>query len=112
VNLEDTFQQATEVAREFNLNLVELDRTNNTLSLRLYIDKELFFHIYTNEAKGKLSLALIFKGERLYGHDAEGGQYHLHPFGDPDKHIFTGTVKPIREFVLESLKYLDEENLL
>lgn len=112
MNLKDVFEQASDVANEFNLTLVELDRTNNTISLRLYIDNELFFHIYTNQAKSKLNLALVLKGERLYGHDAEGGKYHLHPFGEPDKHVFTAGIKPIREFVLESLKFLEEKNLL
>lgn len=111
MNLDDVFKQASEIALEFSLSLVELHRTMNTLNLRLYIDIELYFHIYANQAKSKLNLALIFKGERLYGHDAEGGEYHLHPFGEPDKHIFTGKVQPMREFVLESLKYLDENNL-
>ncbi len=112
MNFEDVFKQASEIAYEFSLSLVELDRTKNTLSLRLHIDSELFFHIYASQAKNKLNLALIFKGERLYGHDTEGGKYHLHPFGEPDKHIFTDRVKPMREFVLESLKYLDEKSLL
>jgi hypothetical protein len=49
---------------------------------------------------------------RLYGHDTEGGKYHVHPFDEPDKHTFTDRVKPIREFILESPKYLDEKNLL
>lgn len=60
----------------------------------------------------KLNLALVFKQRRLYGYDSEGGNYHCHPFDNPDGHIFIKDKKSIREFVEDSMRFLEEKDLL
>lgn len=99
-------------AHEYGLEILEIDQTENIISLKLIIDNEFFIQVYGNEGKNKLNLALVFKKRRLYGYDSEGGQYHCHPFDDPDGHIFVNIKKSINEFVSESMRFLEEKNLL
>lgn len=107
-------EEAKDVADKYNLELVEIDRTDNIISLKLLIDNDLFIQIYGNAKRDKLNLALIFKNKRLYGYDFEGGKYHCHPFDDPDGHIFVDERKSIsiQEFVQKSMRFLEENNLL
>lgn len=112
MTLSEIKRQAVNVAEEFNFTIFEVDRTAHTLNLRLIIDYDLFVQIYANTKKDKLNLAVILSGNRIYGHDKEGGLYHLHPFTNPDEHFITNTKKSIREFVLEAMIYLDERELL
>ncbi|MBI5746299.1 MAG: hypothetical protein HZA13_04790 [Nitrospirae bacterium] len=107
-------EEAKDVAGKYNLELVEIDRTDNIISLKLLIDHELFIQIYGNTGRNKLNLALVFKNKRLYGYDFEGGKYHCHPFDDPDGHISADSRRSIsiQEFVQESMRFLEENNLL
>jgi hypothetical protein len=76
------------------------------------IDNELFIQIYGNAQKDKVNLALVFKNRRLYGFDSEGGEYHCHPLDAPDEHIFVDETKSIKDFVQESMKFLEEKEIL
>ncbi|MBU0568586.1 hypothetical protein KJ693_10595 [bacterium] len=105
-------EETNEVAGKYNLRLVEIDQTDNIISLKLPIDNELFIRIYGNAEKDKLNLALVFRKRRLYGYDSEGGRYHYHPFDNPDEHIFIDDRKPIQDFVGESMKFLEESGIL
>ena len=105
-------EEANKVADKYNLKLIEMDRTENIISLKLLIDNELFVQIYGNSDKDKLNLALVLKKRRLYGYDSEGGKYHCHPFNDPEGHIFIEHRKSIQEFVQESMEFLEEKDLL
>lgn len=60
----------------------------------------------------KVNLALIFKNRRLYGFDSEGGKYHCHPLDAPDEHIFVDGIKSIEDFVQESMRFLEEKEIL
>lgn len=53
-------EEANDVADKYNLQLVEIDRTDNIISLVLLIDNELFIQIYGNIEKVKLSILLSF----------------------------------------------------
>ena len=105
-------EQAHEVADTYDLELIEIDRTDYIISLKLFIDNELFIQVYGNAEKDKLNLALVFKQRRLYGYDSEGGKYHCHPFDNPEGHIFAKDKKSIREFVEASMRFLEEKDLL
>ncbi len=112
MEINDLVENAKSIADEYNLKLLEIDRTDNIVNMKVFIDNELFIQIYGNTTKDKLNLALVFKRRRLYGYDSEGGKYHCHPFDDPDKHIFVDNKKPIREFVIESMEFLEKNDLL
>jgi hypothetical protein len=112
LSIESIINEAFSVASEFGLACEVIDVTNNTANARLYLDKNLFIQVYANQIKDKLNLHLIFKGKRLYGADAEGGNYHLHPFEEPDSHIFTQEKEDLRSFTLKSLEFLTREGIL
>lgn len=105
-------EEANELADRYNLKLVEIDKTDNIINLKLSIDNELFIQIYGNAKKNKLNLSLIFKKRRLYGYDSEGSKYHYHPFDNPDEHIFVEDRKSIQAFVQESMKFLEGKDIL
>lgn len=105
-------EEASKIAGLYSLKVLEIDRTDNIISLKLPIDNEFFIQIYGNVEKNKLNLAFVFKKKRLYGYDSEGGKYHCHPFDNPDGHIFVEKKKTISEFVQESMDFLEENGLL
>jgi hypothetical protein len=70
----------------FVQSLEETERTDPALSLRLYIRPGLFVQAFLGELTGSLYLALIEDRRRIFGIDLEAGQWHLHPYGTPDKH--------------------------
>jgi len=112
VEINKIVEEASEVADKYNLKLVEIDRTDDIISLKLLIDNDLFIQIYGNTEKDKLNLALVLKQRRLYGYDSEGGKYHCHPFDNPEGHIFVEDKKSIHEFVQESMRFLEEKDIL
>jgi hypothetical protein len=70
----------------FVQSLEEMERTDAALSLRLYIRPDLFVQAFLGELTGSLYLALIEDRRRIFGIDLEAGQWHLHPYDDPNKH--------------------------
>lgn len=105
-------EEANGIADKYKLQLVEIDSTENIISMKLVIDNELFIQIYGNKSNDKLNLALVFKRKRIYGYDSEGERYHCHPFNNPDDHLFTNEKKSIQEFVKESMRFLEEKGIL
>jgi len=112
VEIDSVIKEANSIADKYSLELIEIDRTDNTISLRLIIDNEVFIKIYGNTEKDKLNLTLVFRRKRIYGCDSESGKNHCHPFDDPDRHIFIKGRKSIQEFVEGSMKFLEETCLL
>jgi hypothetical protein len=70
----------------FVQSLEEVERTDCTLSLRLHIRPALFVQAFLGERSGSLYLALIEGGQRVFGVDREGGEWHLHPYDRSDQH--------------------------
>jgi len=112
VEIDRLIEEATSVANIYSLELIEIDRTDHIISLKLLIDNELFIQIYRNIEKDKLNLALVLKKKRLYGYDSEGDRSHRHPFDNPDSHFFVNEKKSIKEFVQESMRFLEEKEIL
>jgi len=65
VKISSIIEEVTEIAEKYNLTFVEIDRTDNIVSLKLLIDHELYIQIYGNVEKEKINLALVFKKSRL-----------------------------------------------
>ena len=112
VKIDSVIKEASGAAAQYGLELLEIDRTDSIISLKLVIDNDLFIKIYGNVDKNKLNLALVFKTKRLYGYDSEGGKPHMHPFDNPDDHIFTDRPLSVQEFVSDSLRFLEEREIL
>jgi hypothetical protein len=96
----------------FNLHIFYFDTTDHTLICRFGINEDLYIHVYANDKKDKLNLALIVKNDRVYGIDREGGDLHEHPFNEVDKHIPANSIIELEEFILISLQYLKELELI
>lgn len=56
------------------------------LSVRVYLQDDVFIHAFYNVATGKVSFALV-KGQRLYGKDNAKRGWHVHPFDQPATHV-------------------------
>lgn len=112
MNIRAIIDEALSIASEFGLRCKIVDLTGNTVNIRLRIDENFFIQLYANEIKSKLNLHLVFKGKRLYAADAEGGPYHIHPFEDPESHIFSEERENLRSFVTKSLEFLIKKGIL
>ena len=64
----------------------EVERTDLTISLRLYIRYDLFIQVFLGERSGSLYFALIEGRQRIFGIDQEAGEWHLHPYDAPNEH--------------------------
>ena len=62
------------------------ERTDSTLSLKMYIRPGLFVHAFIGEMTGSLYFALIEGNQRIFGIDRESDHWHVHPFEAPHKH--------------------------
>lgn len=112
MDINSVLSEARTIAFEFGLKLRIVDLTNNAINLRLYFNDDLFAQIYANQLKSKLNQSLVFKNKRLFGADAEGHKYHIHPAANPKTHIFTENKENMGSFMLKVLKILDEKDLL
>ena len=70
----------------FVQRLEEVERTDITLSLRLYIHSNLFIQAFLGEQSGSLYFALIESGRRIFGIDQQAGNWHVHPYAAPTEH--------------------------
>jgi len=107
-----TLSEINRLCRNFNIKTFLCDVTNTTAIIRFGVEIDIFIQVYVNEQKEKLNLALVVKGERLYGFDAEGGIYHEHPYENPEAHLERHKIKDLEEFVFESLEILKEKRIL
>jgi hypothetical protein len=64
----------------------QTERTDVTLSLRLYVREDLFVQAFVGEITGSVYFALIDGGRRIFGMDFEKGEWHLHPHEAPHRH--------------------------
>lgn len=114
----DVFQQrAREEASHFAFirSIVTLDRTANTVKLRLHITAECFVQIYANVRKGLFSYTLVLRQTRLYGRNNDGTGWHRHPHSAPDDHDFSDEdTRPVTltEFLDEVQQILTTEGIL
>ena len=112
IDLSSLFKMVPEIALEFGLNIKIVDFTDHTFNIRLFLDRDLFIQIYVNDSHNKINLVLVLRNKRLYGADGEGRRYHIHPAENPESHLFTEDQVSIKQFVLNSLKIVDERGLL
>jgi len=99
----------------FIRSLQEVDRTDNTVKLRLHIGSELFVQVYASQLSGQISFALISHGQRLFGRNCHGGFWHRHPFDAPGSHDFSSEgsrAVSLTEFLIEVEDLLMQHNLL
>lgn len=80
IELEELRREAEEALARvwFIESIEEIERTDITLSLRLYIRPRLFVQVFHGAKSGSLYVALIEGGRRIYGIDREAGEWHVH----------------------------------
>lgn len=114
----DIFEaQVYDVASRFFFiqRAVTIDKTANTIKLRLHITKECFAQVYTNVQKKLVDHVLILNWNRIYGRDCDGGAWHRHPYDNPDAHDFSpegAREVSLEEFLIEVQQILEKEGLL
>ncbi|MCR4405664.1 MAG: hypothetical protein NUW24_01905 [Anaerolineae bacterium] len=114
----DEFErQAYHTVQKFSFikAITTVDKTTNTIKLRLHIASDCFVQVYANTLKGLLSYALILNRSRLYGRDCEGGMWHRHPYDHSDNHDFGpegSKAVTLDEFLAEVQDILSKEGLL
>lgn len=99
----------------FIQSIEEIERTDISLSLRLYIRNGLFVQVFMGEKTGSLYFALIEHEHRIFGIDRERGIWHLHPFDAPETHqpLLDGIEpKPLLTFLSQVETLLIEQELL
>jgi hypothetical protein len=109
--------QVYDVALRFSFvqRVVTLDKTANTIKLRLHITTGCFVQIYTNVRKKLVNYVLILDRSRIYGRNCDGGTWHRHPYENPAAHDFgpEGAKEiTLEEFLIEVQQILQREGIL
>ena len=116
-NADDLQFEAQEALEKswFVQSLEEIERTDLTLSLRLYIRPGLFVQACMGELTGSLYFALIEGERRIFGIDREAGEWHIHPYKAPHTHepLPEGLgPKPLLKFLARVEELLLQHDLL
>ena len=99
----------------FVQSVEEMERTNCTLFVRLWIRDDLFAQAFLGELSGSLYMALIQSGRRIFGIDREGDEWHVHPFAHPHQHELLSDrpePKPLLKFLARVEDLLIKQHIL
>lgn len=99
----------------FLQSLQVVERTDGTISLRLYIRQDVFVQAFLGKLTGSLYFALIEGNRRIFGIDRESGEWHMHPFEAPHEHRpFSEGLdpRPLLKFLAKVEQLLLENDLL
>lgn len=111
MDIKKSLSEIKELSSRFGLSILYLDFTDVTLIARIGNSFDVFIQIYLNTKKNKLNMALVVKGERIYGIDGEKDDYHKHPVENPDIHLPVEKTS-VEEFLFDSLEILKNSGLL
>jgi len=104
MSIEEFVDQVLSAARKFHwIKRHKVEATIAWASIRLWLN-ESFVDVFYRKKTGNISYAYIEGGKRLFGANNMRIGWHLHPFGEVEKHIAT---KPIT--IEEFLKMLEKE---
>ncbi len=95
--------------------LIEEERTDITLSLRLNIRQDIFVQIFMGTQTDVLYLSLIEDEQRIFGIDREQGKWHRHPYDATEQHepLTEGLEpRPLFTFLSQVEQLLWEHDLL
>ncbi len=115
MNLDDFIEEVKSAANNYSLKVEILARTKNAVKIKVNINENIYIQIYFNMKSGTKNYVLIGWNRRLFGRDCIGGQWHRHPFEDPDMHDFSKNGKKevsVSEFFFEVFKLLKENELI
>jgi len=90
---------------------VEQQHTGKVAKLKLVLGDDQFVAVFYNSHTGSTSYAYIERGVRLFGANNMKIGWHLHPWGDDEKHIASDPLT-INQFLLRLEKHLRESQKL
>ena len=117
MKLEEVIAEIKEVSQRspFILEVIKLDETRYSVKYLLMLAEDFFVQVYQNVRSGTIGLALIYRRQRLYGRDQEGGRWHQHPFENPTEHDFSAEGSrevSLEEFLEEVQEIIEREELI
>jgi len=110
------FVDALEIAAaKYMSRLRILAKTENAVKARIEISENIYVQFYFHQISGTTNYVLVGWENRLYGRDCVGGDWHKHPFDNPEAHDRTGDganhITP-EEFLDEAFRILLNEKLI
>jgi hypothetical protein len=99
----------------FVQSVQDVESTVFHFALRLHLRPDLFVQAFLGKQTGALYLALIDRGQRVFGIDRDRGNWHVHPYGAADQHVPLPEglePKPLLKFLARVDKLLSQHNLL
>jgi len=99
----------------FARSVQNIESTSYSFALRLSIAPGIFVQAFLGKQSKVLYFALIKEEQRIFGIDREGDAWHMHPYGESDRHepLPQGLEpKPLLRFLARVEQLLIEHNLL
>jgi hypothetical protein len=102
VTLAEFERQVFEVAMASSICSIPVVRrlTPTSINLRLSVATGGYIDAFYNEQTHTMAYALILRGRRAFGAD-NTGDWHVHPFDDPERHDPLPAAMSFAEFVAE-----------
>ncbi len=95
-------RQVSDVATDSAICGIPIIRrlTSTAINIRLSVSTGGFIDAFHNEYTGTTAFTLIYEDRRIFGAD-NTGDWHIHPFYNPDLHIPIPRVMSFAEFVAD-----------
>lgn len=115
MKLAEFIEELEKAASKYGSRLRILAKTENAVKARIEISENIYVQFYFHQVSGTTNYVLVGWENRLYGRDCVGGDWHKHPFDNPEAHDRTGNganyVTP-EEFLDEAFGILLKEKLI
>ena len=115
MNLNEFIGCVKSASAEYSLKADVLARTRNAIKIRLEISPIIFVQFYHHQKSNTSNYVLVGWNRRLYGRDSVGGEWHRHPYHNPQEHDTSHEgVREVTpsEFIEEVFEILQEEELI
>jgi hypothetical protein len=99
----------------FAQSVQNIESTAYHSALRLYIAPGIFVQAFLDRQSGSLYFALIKDEQRIFGIDREEDEWHLHPYGESDRHesLPQGLApKPLLRFLARVEQLIMDQNII
>ncbi len=89
MKLAEFIEALEKAASKYISRLRILAKTENAVKARIEISENIYVQFYFNQESGTANYVLVGWENRLYGRDCVGGDWHRHPFENPQAHDTT-----------------------
>jgi hypothetical protein len=115
MKLAEFIKALEKAASKYSSRLRILAKTENAVKARIEISENIYVQFYFHQVSGTTNYVLVGWENRLYGRDCVDGNWHRHPFDNPEAHDTTGDgakdATP-EEFLDEVFEILLKEKLI